>query len=51
MALALLRAVSSEEAAFWILGGVCCVVNPLYYVPSMTGTQVGRPAFRPPPCG
>jgi Ca2+-binding EF-hand superfamily protein len=40
VALALLRALSSEEAAFWVMCGLCTRICPLYYVSSMTGTQV-----------
>eukprot|EP01052_Picozoa_sp_SAG31_P041968 SAG31_NODE_6515_length_1990_cov_1.762559_1_plen_554_part_00 len=38
--LALLRGLPSEEMAFWILGALCTIVTPLYYVPSMTGTII-----------
>ena len=40
IALALLRAMESEEMAFWTLGGLATTVLPGYYTASMSGTQI-----------
>lgn len=40
VALALLRAMRSEENAFWVLGGICVHVLHGYYTESMSRTQV-----------
>eukprot|EP01048_Picozoa_sp_COSAG05_P007900 COSAG05_NODE_576_length_8580_cov_190.797194_5_plen_1695_part_00 len=40
VALALLRAMGSEENAFWLLGGICTNVLHGYYTQSMSRTQI-----------
>jgi Ca2+-binding EF-hand superfamily protein len=40
IALGLLRAMESEEMAFWTLGGLASAVLPGYYTASMSGTQI-----------